>query len=101
MPNTREKEKLIELIELVYYCSIEELADHLIRNGIGFVGRDIHWATEQAYKNGYAKAVKEFAERLKEKHRHNTTSIVSLVTVFDNINNLVKEMVGAEPPKGE
>ena len=37
-------------------------------------------------------AIKEFAERLKEKHRHNTTSIVSLVTVFDNINNLVKEM---------
>ncbi len=28
-------------------------ADHLIRNGIGLVEHDCHWATEQAYKNGY------------------------------------------------
>lgn len=41
-------------------------------------------------------AIKEFAERLKDMHRHNTTSVVSLVTVFDNINNLVKEMVGED-----
>ena len=41
-----------------------------------------------------AEAIKEFAERLKDKHKHNTTSVVSLVTVFDNINTLVKEMVG-------
>jgi hypothetical protein len=46
-------------------------------------------------KKAKAEAIKEFAERLKDKHRHNTTSIVSLVTVFDNINKLVKEM-GAE-----
>ena len=32
MPNTREK--LIELIEEVYFCSIEQLADHLIANGV-------------------------------------------------------------------
>ena len=32
MNNTREK--LIELIEQEYYCSIEELADHLIANGV-------------------------------------------------------------------
>ena len=32
MDNTREK--LIELIEQKYYCSIEELADHLIANGV-------------------------------------------------------------------
>ena len=31
MPNTREK--LIQLIEEEYYCSIEEMADHLIANG--------------------------------------------------------------------
>ena len=43
-----------------------------------------------------AKAIKEFAERLKDMHKHNTTSVVSLVTVFDNINSLVKEMVGAD-----
>jgi hypothetical protein len=28
------REKLIELIEQKYYCSIEELADHLIANGV-------------------------------------------------------------------
>ena len=32
MPNTREK--LIELMEQEYYCSIEEMADHLIANGV-------------------------------------------------------------------
>ena len=28
------REKLIELIEQKYYCSIEEFADHLIANGV-------------------------------------------------------------------
>lgn len=54
----------------------------------------------QKYKHDYyvlkAKAVKEFAKRLKDKHKHNTTSVVSLVTVFDNINSIVEEMVGEE-----
>lgn len=27
---------------------------------------DTHWSNERAYKNGYAKGVKEFAERLKQ-----------------------------------
>ena len=39
-----------------------------------------------------SEARKEFAERLKAMHRHNTTSVVSLVTVFDNINKLLAEM---------
>lgn len=47
-----------------------------------------------AMQQAKAEAYKEFAERLKDMHKHNTTSVVSLVTVFDNINNLVKEMVG-------
>jgi Zn-dependent oligopeptidase len=38
------------------------------------------------------KALREFAKRLKDMYKHNKTSVVSLVTVFDNINNLVKEM---------
>ena len=41
-----------------------------------------------------AEAIKEFAERFKGKYRHYTTSITFLVTLFDNIDNLVKEMVG-------
>lgn len=30
------REKLIEVIEQVYFCSIEMLADHLIANGVTF-----------------------------------------------------------------
>ena len=41
-----------------------------------------------------SEAIKEFAERLKKKYKHNKTSITSLVTLFDNINNLVNEMCG-------
>ena len=54
------------------------------------------WALEQAYKNGYAKGVKEFAERLKGemlgKHCvHFNFEITNAI-----IDNLVKEMVGAD-----
>ena len=48
----------------------------------------------QELQHEKSEAIKEFAERLKAMHKHNKTSVVSLVTVFDNINNLVKEMVG-------
>ncbi len=41
-----------------------------------------------------AEAIREFAERLKDMHKHNTTSVVSLVTLFGNINKMVEEMVG-------
>ena len=47
---------------------------------------------DRAIETAKSEAIKEFAERLKGMHRHNTTSVTSLVTVFDNINNLVKEM---------
>ena len=49
-------------------------------------------AFDEEIAKAKAEAIKEFAERLKGMHRHNTTSVVSLVTVFDNINNLVDEM---------
>ena len=58
MPNTREK--LIELMKDGWslarhyrYAKEEALADHLIANGVT-IQDDHHWATEQAYKNGYA-----------------------------------------------
>lgn len=35
------REKLIELIEQEYYCSIEEIADHLIANGVT-IDKDIN-----------------------------------------------------------
>ena len=73
MPNTREK--LIELLQnddcpLLYVLgeNIGTLADYLIANGVGFREQDCHWATEQAYKNGKADALKWISvkERLPE-----------------------------------
>jgi len=57
MPNTREKEKLIELLSQVQYLGglEEKVADHLIANSVTLKSHDCHWATEQAYKNGYEK----------------------------------------------
>ena len=81
MPNT--KEKLIELLGQVqdkgsqqrgfgtFIFGNEKVADHLIANGVTFHPRDIHWATEQAYKNGKADAMKwiPVTERLPEKEQ--------------------------------
>ena len=64
MPNTREKliELLCDVIETdgcSGHCNfppcylVKACADHLIANGVTFQNRDTHWATEQAYKNGY------------------------------------------------
>ena len=39
-----------------------------------------------------AEAITEFAEKLKDMHKHSTTSVVSLVTLFGDINKMVKEM---------
>lgn len=52
MPNTREK--LIELLRDVQYLGglEEKIAHHLIANGVS-IQEESHWATEQAYKNGY------------------------------------------------
>ena len=61
------------------------------KGGRGF-GKQFFFS--ELVKQAKAEAIKEFAERLKDMHKHNKTSAVSLVTVFDNINDLVKEMVG-------
>ena len=53
--------------------------------------RQMYRSTVEEIKS---EAIKEFAERLKKKYKHNKTSITSLVTLFDNINNLVNEMCG-------
>ena len=70
------REKLIELFRAVAHenCfgSIENIADHLIANGVTLQSRDCYWATEQAYKNGYEQGKKDavkwipVAERLPE-----------------------------------
>ena len=88
MPNTREK--LIELLEAdpcvcfawdcvgdckyakLKNCFGERYADHLIANGVT-IQDDHHWATEQAYKNGYADGQPKWIsvkERLPEKDRN-------------------------------
>ena len=70
MDNTLEK-----LIELFRECfdtgcySFDEIAENLIRNGVGFVERDCHWATEQAYKNGYEKGYADGERKCNERTR--------------------------------
>lgn len=54
---------------------------------------DKHTATEMAYKNGYAKGVKEFAERLKEKFTLQWCGS-KFGIIHGWIDSLVKEMVG-------
>ena len=56
---------------------------------------DTHWSNERAYKNGYAKGVKEFANRLKEMASQGFWETNSYVGT-DQIDDLVKEMVGAD-----
>ena len=41
------------------YCVIQNIANHLIANGATFYEYDCHWATEQAYKNGYEQGKKD------------------------------------------
>lgn len=66
-----QKEKLIELLKKTEISRIygkralaevcftpnvfESMADNLIANGVTLESHDCHWATEQAYKNGYQK----------------------------------------------
>ena len=60
------REKLIELLDEVhkkplgkeYRERLGNIADHLIANGVTF-REDAHWATEQAYKNGYEDGKKD------------------------------------------
>lgn len=52
----------------------------------------INEATEQAYKNGYEKGIKDLAERLKE-HTHDIALYGQIVTV-SRIDNLAEEVVG-------
>lgn len=56
-----------------------------------------HWATEAAYNNGYAKGVKEFAERIDELTVHTIGDDYMVWKI--KFDNLVKEMVGADNGK--
>lgn len=56
-----------------------------------------HDATEQAYKNGYADGVKQFAERLKERKYQSSDwshGEHPFVVEESDIDELVEEMVG-------
>lgn len=52
-----------------------------------------HWALEQAHKNGYAKGVKEFAERLKQVFYSDDFGDPFIRNIIDEVT---KEMVGAD-----
>lgn len=56
---------------------------------------EIYEATEQAYKNGYEKAVKEFVKKLESKLANNMDiSCIGYQSVIGDIDSIVKEMVG-------
>lgn len=56
---------------------------------------DKHTATEMAYKNGYAKGVKEFAERMKKAaFMPLGTWFAEKVVPISGIDYIAKEMVG-------
>ena len=86
--------------EILMFYDYPEKPSALSKGYLLFKGKDdiklanVSEVKELSYAEIKAEAYKEFAERLKDMHKHNTTSVVSLVTVFDNINNLLKEKVG-------
>ena len=53
---------------------------------------NVHDATESAYKNGYEKGVKDFAERVKNYYRY-TTSKPLPATVEYYIEQIEREML--------
>ena len=54
---------------------------------------DTHWSNERAYKNGYAKGVKEFAERLHKELDFCAYDADDMKCVIDRVK---EEMVGAD-----
>lgn len=119
MDNTREK--LIELIQsavggcATYWAGL--IADHLIANGVTLREHDCHWATEQAYKNGFEAGKPKWipvTERLPEYEMEVLTyrgeGGISVERMFpgafwdldyDIIDPVTHWMPLPEPPKGE
>ena len=60
---------------------------------------NIHDATEQAYKNGYAKGIKDFVKRLKE-HKYQSSDWSHgehpFVVEEDDIDEIAEEMEAKE-----
>lgn len=132
MDNTREK--LSKLLGEAHRKSTEEAcfndatyakqlrveADHLIANGVTIREHDCHWATEQAYKNGFEAGKPKWipvTERLPEHGdvvliytKHKDIQVFQWDAVYDgwvgDRYNYSKKVVThwmplPEPPKGE
>lgn len=106
MSDTREK--LIELLiecrgaDPAYYgIEAQHIADHLISHGVTF-NRDCHWATEQAYKNGKADALKwiPVSERLPEKKKEIDGEFYYR-NVAVRVKNLLHERIAYYDPEHE
>ena len=88
-------EKIAKEDETLYFHLDEITQEIFDAPAVEVVQSDCYWATEQAHKNGYAKGVKEFAERLKEKFTLQWCGSKYGI-IHSWIDNLVKEMVGAD-----
>lgn len=53
---------------------------------------NIHDATEVAYKNGYEKGVKDFAERVKQYYNHYSTRPLPVNVVY-YIDQILKDLL--------
>lgn len=71
-------------------AEIERLTGY--NSNLVFANQGILHTLETEITKAKSEAITEFAERLKDMHKHNTTSVVSLVTLFGDINKMVKEM---------
>lgn len=124
------REMLIELIEEEYYCSIEELADHLIANGVTTSAElEELKADNERLRNMWAKAVSDASKAEAENKASRWIPVTErlpepfeVVLVYDHTGKSInwaymtrhREWVGVivshivthwmplpEPPKGE
>lgn len=55
-----------------------------------------HDATEVAFKNGYKKAVEDFADRARTVAFDNIDDAASLVQIYKAIDRIAEELIGEE-----
>ena len=93
-----DREKLIEIINNFFGCDASyfgvhpyDLATHLLENGVALSPKceDCVFTIIKAAK---AEAIKEVAEKFKKRFGRFGVGLYSESTVFESIDNLVKEM---------
>ena len=93
----RQKAEIKRLEELVYSADNEAAnVRDLYKEEIVRFKKHIVFEIESAYDRGRKAAIKEFAERLKEQYPWKGDYLYSTKRTIENVDNLVKEMVGED-----